>query len=374
VTNPIGHATMGRGGGAQPISREDPGRRGAPRDDEMSVIAVLNFLLRYRAMIVSAGLIAMVLVIGISLIVPRHYTAHASFISQTRRPPTDLSGFAAQLGLSGTFTDAGESPPFYADLIVSNEILSPVADHAYTVGNSRTPKRLADIFGIRESSPGLTHEATVRRLRSLATAGVVQKTGAVNLSVRARDAGLSYQLVNAILAELNKFNVERRRTQASAERQFTEQRLAESRDELRQAEDALEQFYRDNRVSSAPHLSLQAERLNREVGLRQQLYSNMMQAYEQARIEEVRDTPLISIVERPTVPVSPDSRNILQRGIIGLVVGIAIGVLLALFRYGVSESGAGEAERLREFQRLRSEMVDDVLHPWRPIRRMVRTK
>ena len=365
MANPAGHPA-GSGRGPAPLS---PPRTNPPGSDDLSVITVLSFLLRYRRMIALTALIFVVAVVIVSLVIPRRYTATASFISQTRRNLTEMSGIAAQIGLLTGANEAGQSPAFYADLVLSDEILLPTVDARYVTPGSPTPRTLAEVYGIDEGNEAKKRDEAVKRLRKKTDAKVVQKTGAVDLKVTAESPQLAFQLLSNMLREINTFNVERRRTQASAERQFTEERLRQARAELRRAEDALEQFYRDNRDRSSPHLSLQQDRLTREVSLRQQLYSTMMQTHEQARIEEVRDTPLISVVKRPAVPVKPDSRNLLVRIIVAFIVGTMIGFVLALLRNGFDQTSAGEAERLRELQRLRSEMLDDLLHPWRSIRR-----
>jgi uncharacterized protein involved in exopolysaccharide biosynthesis len=93
--------------------------------------------------------------------------------------------------------------------------------------------------------------------------------------------------------------------------------------EKRQAEDELQAFLQRNRdFRSSPQLSFAYDRLADNVSLRQQLYTAVAQAYEQARIEEVRDTPVITVVEAPMLPARPDPRPFFR--------AIAATVLLAL--------------------------------------------
>ena len=69
--------------------------------------------------------------------------------------------------------------------------------------------------------------------------------------------------------------------------------------------------------------------------MRQQLYTTLSEAYNQARIDEVRNTPALTIIEPPREPAEPDSRLLLLRALIGLVGGAAVGVILSLVRPGL---------------------------------------
>ena len=126
-----------------------------------------------------------------------------------------------------------------------------------------------------------------------------------------------------MIAQVDSFNLKSRQSQASAERRFTERRVAEAQAEARQAQDELQAFLQRNRdFRSSSQLNFAYERLADNVSLRQQIYTSVAQAYEQARIEEVRDTPVITLVEAPMLPARPDSRPFGR--------AIAAGVLLSL--------------------------------------------
>src|SRR3712207_7894583 len=53
-------------------------------------------------------------------------------------------------------------------------------------------------------------------------------------------------------------------------------------------------YQRNRDYRNSPELTFQQERLSREVSRVQQLYGRLSEAYEQAKIEEVRDTPVRS--------------------------------------------------------------------------------
>jgi uncharacterized protein involved in exopolysaccharide biosynthesis len=58
----------------------------------------------------------------------------------------------------------------------------------------------------------------------------------------------------------------------------------------------------------------------------------MVQAHETARLDEVRDTPLLTVIDAPRAPLAPDSRQRVLRGLMGIFVGTAIGLALTWAR------------------------------------------
>jgi uncharacterized protein involved in exopolysaccharide biosynthesis len=117
--------------------------------------------------------------------------------------------------------------------------------------------------------------------------------------------------------------------------------MQELRDELREVEDRLERFHKQNRVVQSPELVFQRDRLSREVGMRQQVYGTMVQAFEQARIDEVRDTPVISRVLEPTLPDRPSGPGPVRLAAYGLVTGATAAALFALFSARRKPAGGG---------------------------------
>jgi uncharacterized protein involved in exopolysaccharide biosynthesis len=337
------------------------------RDDEVSLLGILNVILLYRR------LIAAVMVLGIAggllaaAIGGRQYVAVATFMPQTRSLTTNVSGLAAQFGLNVPAGDPGQTPQFYIDLLKSRQILRDAAETQYSVPRAVGTARmtLVDLYGRPQSNAPSRREDAIAVLANQVTAKV-RPTGVVDLTVRSDDASLAQQIAAKLLALLNQFNLERRQSQAAAERRFAERRLAEVRRELQDAEFALQSFLQGNRqLSNSPALEFGRERLARDVAMRQQVYTTLMQSYEQAKLDEVRDTPVITVIEAPEVPIAPQPLGLLKHGLIGALLGLSFGMMLAFARhYFVSVSGDLSDEGA-EFSTLRADTVSDLKHPWR---------
>ena len=91
-----------------------------------------------------------------------------------------------------------------------------------------------------------------------------------------------------------------------------------------------------------PQLALRDQRLLRSVDLRQQLYVNLSTSYEQARIEEFRDTPSITVVDPPRTPYSKASPKRRLIVIAAAALGLFVGLAVALLRQSVGTLGDEE--------------------------------
>ncbi|HET6578884.1 MAG TPA: Wzz/FepE/Etk N-terminal domain-containing protein [Gemmatimonadales bacterium] len=347
-----------------PVEPTEPG--------EVSLLAIVNVLLRHRGLIAGTALLLAIVVSGVILLLPRTFTAESTLTPQSRRMTSNLSGLAAQFGLALPGADAGQSPAFYADLLSSHQILGQVVDTKFEYPSDTGVVRgtLVQIYRAKGDTPPLRRDAAIRRLAENVDATTVQKTGVIELAVQARHPVLAQLISQRLIALLDQYNLHTRQSQAAAERRFTEQRLDEVRRDLRAAEDALQRFLQRNRdYRNSPELAFEQERLKREVSLEQQLYSTLAEAFEQAKIEEVRDTPVITVVEPPEAPVRPDPRGLLQKGLLALVLGALLGMALAIGHAYAVNARSLRAHEASEFERLRHDAFQDLTRPWRPLSR-----
>ncbi len=343
---------------------------------EFSLAGLMRVLLSRRRLIIGIAL-ALAFVTGIlGLLTARTWTSAATFMPQTRRTPAaGLSGLAAQLGISVPTLDAGQGPAFYADFVTSRTMLGALADTTFDIPGDAgpVPTSLADVYRATGATDARRRDALIRKLSARITAVPMLKTGVVRVRVAAPNPELARQMTSFILDRLNWFNLVTRQSQAGAERRFMEGRLDEAREELRTAEDRLQGFLQRNReYRNSPELSFQQERLAREVQMRQQVYTSLAQAYEQAKIEEVRDTPVLTVVEAPEVPARPDRRGALRATIVALFSGGLLGALIAILLAALERERAGSAGDMLAVEAELRALRGELRRPWLLLRRGTR--
>jgi uncharacterized protein involved in exopolysaccharide biosynthesis len=343
-----------------------------PAEDEpVALLGIANAVLRRRRALVTTAA-ALALAVGLlSFFSGARYTSTLAFAPQGRRSMSNLAGLAAQFGLSLPSADATQVPQFYVDLLNSYSVLGAIVDAPFDVqtDTGRARGTLIALYHAEGRTPALAREEAIRELKRQLSASPSQKTGVVKVTVRSLSPELARAIGQQALEQLNKFNLASRTTLASAERAFTEQRRDESRKALRDAEESLRNFRVTNRsTTGSPVLELEADRLEREVALRQQLYTALSTAFEQARIEEVRDTPVISVVERPTLPVQRDPRGTVGKAVGAFLAVLVLGMVWLVLRDRWETSLAGRApapDDQAEFQALMRATLADLRRPWR---------
>jgi uncharacterized protein involved in exopolysaccharide biosynthesis len=339
----------------------------------------LAAILRHRRAIVGCGVLTAFVVGVVVLMRPRTYTASASVLPMTSRSGGNLAGLAASLGFNLSGTDLNQSPSFYADLATTPTILLPVVEHPFRGADTTAPAiTLQDAYAVKAKAPALRRELAVQALKRDLHVSLNARTGVVRLEVTLKDPLLARDVVLQILEQIGEYNLSRRQSQAGAERRFTEQRTAEARDELTQAEDRLRDFLRTNRdTRNSPDLRFEQQRLERVTALRQQIYTTLASAYEQARIEEVRDTPVLTVVEPPRAPAQPDGRGVFFKVLLSLLAGGLAAVFAVLARESLASldrGGMAAGPDAAELGRLWAGAREDLRHPLRAVLSIVQVR
>jgi len=340
-------------------------------EQAVSLLSLVNVLLRRRWLIAVCTLIGLLLSGRSKVFSDRTYTSTTSFVPAAARAPSNLSGLAAQLGIGVQAGDPSQSPQFYVELLTSREVLRPVVLQKVSV---KTPTgivatNLVEWYGLNEKAPENATSEAINELRNRLDIKTSFKTGIVTMKATDASPLIAQEINRRLLEQVSLFNEGRRQQRAAAEREFTASQLAESDAQLRTAERRMSDFLELNREFRAPKLALERERLQRDVLMRQELYTATAQAYQQVKIEELRNAPSISIIEPPELPVVGNARGLAKSIVLGALVGFMIGVLLAILREYFLKTQAVRPEEGREFRALKRALWSDLRSPLSAMRR-----
>jgi tyrosine-protein kinase Etk/Wzc len=333
---------------------------GGPPPPSLTLFQVMGFLLRSRNLIVLTALAGLVLTATVTLLLPRSWTARAAFVAESDNQAAEaLATLAGQIGVVVPNQDPNDSPEFYRDLILSRSILTAVAEAPITLGDKRGLPEILDVSPYRDASP---EDEAARVLRDeIVSVATSRQSGLVTISAKTRWPEVSTHIVRSIVDEVNAFNIDARQSRATNERRFLEERLKVARDSLEAAKAVLVSFLETNRaLRDSPLLQMQRDDFRQAVALREGVVSSLAQAYEQVRLREVRDIPVISIVEPPLPPVRPDRRLLVYKAILGLALGALMGMMLAVGREIASAGRSTGQEDFLEVEGEWRELVKDV--------------
>ena len=314
---------------------------GPPAADEIRLLDFLGILLRQWKLTAGVPLLFGVAAGLASLVLPKTYGAEAKFVPEAKQPglslPSGLASLAgAQLGLSLGGSQYG--PDFYAQLVTSRNILDTLllTPFAVSARDNVARRRLVDILPVKGITEAKRLDRGERKLRESISTSVALGTGVVTLRVELRDPVLAASVANEILAQLQRFNTQTRQLQARERRRFAGERAAEAATELAAAEDALKAFLEQNlRYEESPRLRFEYDRRQRQITLAQESYLSLRREYDRARIDEVNDTPVLTIID----PALPPQRVAWPQPwlfiLVALLVGAMVGVTGALGRDAV---------------------------------------
>ena len=338
------------------LAIEEPG-------DQLSLLDLVSIVFTRRRVVLLSAVLGGVIAAVPVLTKPYEYKATASFMPQSSDAgKSGLAALAGSFGISVPTGNQAQSPQFYAELMSSRAVLAPISKDTFTVVELNGARHtVASLFELTGLSAERQRELSVEILAGSMRSDVNKVTGTVKITVTTPWRSVSLFLVDALIKQVNAFNLQTRQFQATDERRFVEGRLVIASESLKAAEDRMEQFLEGNRrILDAPQLTFARDRLQRDVMLNQQVAASLAQSLEDARIREVRDTPVISVLEPPMVQSTPESRGRLRRGIIGLLLGGLAGAILVVLSEMLARRRAAGDPQIERLVGMLAELKHDV--------------
>ncbi|MEQ1832360.1 MAG: hypothetical protein ABL977_04830 [Candidatus Eisenbacteria bacterium] len=338
-----------------------------------------RFVAAFRARIrVHAGIVgaAALLAAGLSLLLPNWYRGESTLL-----PPTEggesgfglLAGMIQTSALNNLGLTTTSTPSDVFGEILKSRLLSEAAIHRF--GLEQIYKRK----GIDRNVQEFQRHLGVR----------VNAAGLLNVSFEDRDAQRAADVTNFLVAELDRFNVETYKTRGKRLRQFLEARVGEVQQQLVAAEERLQEYERRNRVVSSAetdaahgvsdilaqkfnletqrayvrtytspgntelmNIERQLDALNSEIGklpevkkagarlaldveMQRKLLVLMTAQFEDARMQETRDTPTVTVLDvasKPQLKVRPLRAVIVAAAAFAALLGCAAWTATTLSR------------------------------------------
>ncbi len=324
--------------------------------ERRTVFPILEALVSRPRLVFGLPLLAAGLTSIAVLLMKPTYAATASFVAENpaqSRLPAGFTGLASQFGVN-LAAEASRSPAFYADLLRSREILGEVLAAKIPGSQSSDSITVYELYHITGSTAERRLDEGIKALRNRITLAVDQRTSIVRATVEAPYPIAARDVLQLLLDRLADFNVHTRQSTAGERRKFIEGRVTTSEQQLQAAEQALRTFYERNRQwQSSPQLRFEEQRLNRQVAVQQELYLNLRREYEAARIEEVNNTPVLTIIDHPAVPgrrIRPQRTiSVLLVTFVVLILASALAIILQQHQDLLA---SGDPEYLRFHQRV----------------------
>jgi uncharacterized protein involved in exopolysaccharide biosynthesis len=229
---------------------------------------------------------------------------------------------------------------FYPRLVQSSWFLSRLAQTEVEPGMTLMQMLYGEPLP-RDPAERQRHtDEALRRLARRVYVALDDRANVFSLEVRMPSRSVADAAITRGVELLTEFDTQVRRSRASVYRRFVEERADSARRELAAAEDSLTAFLAQNRTyEQSPHLRLAYQRLDRRVALRQEVFLTLTRALEQARLDELREAPVLTVVDPPRVRwrrVEPRRRQVV---LVAAGIGVTVVLLLELVPTGMLPSG-----------------------------------
>jgi uncharacterized protein involved in exopolysaccharide biosynthesis len=280
---------------------------------------ILSLLWQSRKFICIVTGAITILAIIISLILPETFKSTAVLLPDTDKSKLGLGGSLSSLAAIAGVNVGGEESVvrLYPTILKSESVLRTVIYSKYKTKEYSDSVNLIQYWNIKEKNPERDYEVALLNLRTILDVAMDLKTVVLTMSMETEEPQLSADILNNTICVADKFIRTQRNTNALEQRKWIEARLVEVKADLSKAENALKEFREKNRmVSSSPQLLLDQERLMREVQINTVMYTELKKQYELVKIEEIRTTPIINVMDYGRAAAKKESP---KRSIIVLV-------------------------------------------------------
>jgi uncharacterized protein involved in exopolysaccharide biosynthesis len=313
----------------------------------VDALTLLTPLIERRSLIIVSSIILALLAGGYAAMTPRKFKAELSLTPVVNnKSGTSLSGLAA---IAGATLNTGYqlTPARMVELLKSRAVLAGVGRSTLPSGRETVMDKL-----VGEKYTRNDEEEIAKRLDRLLSVLTNKETGTIAVAVQYQDSGLARVIAARIVDSASQKFVRTSKAQAQQLRIAQEGRVEAARNQLAAAEERRREFNFANRaVPSFSAISVDRERLNREVNFAEQVYTQAVTDRESAYARELEATPTV-VVQDPLPPVLPKVRKriVMKTVIAGFVslVLLSIGVLVVEYlrrRMSVSDS---ESDRFKE--------------------------
>lgn len=311
-------------------------------DDEIDLREVIkrirNFFRRvllYKKQLITFNIIFIVLLVAYTLLfMKNYYTSTIEIFPDSRDKSSGLASLAALAGVSVP-GGGGTNIDLFEKIIKSETLIEKLSKFKFYSKEKKDSLTLYEIFKIKKDEKLPKDEAERKRflqLYEILTGNVIQTeiekpTKVLTLSVTMNESKLSADVANTIIKLLDDYIRTQRRSYASNTRNYVERRFKEVKDSLTYFENLLVNFRERNRVLMAPELLMNEGRIRRQIEILQSVYLELTKQIEIAKIEEIKDIPVVNVKEYandPLLKAGPKrSRIILVFEFIFLIMTVA---------------------------------------------------
>jgi uncharacterized protein involved in exopolysaccharide biosynthesis len=294
---------------------------------QIDLFTVAGYLLKHKRLIAIAVLAAIVVSGLICVMQPETYVSRASILPSGKTDKLDKLKELA--GLGGSVAGDENSSTLFPVILRSNLILDAVIDKSYSFrrDGQTTTGTLRDYF------QNQNQDLLRRSLVSMTDINEDIGTGVIYVSVISNSPRFSQALLQNYLDELEAYNLEKRQSRAKENVVYLERELKTGAEKLAQAEDNLEAYQMANRdwdITTDPEVIMSILRFRRDVEAKSKMHAFLMQQYEAAKLDAQKDTPIVCLLDSPSLPTIKSGPHIISTVLVSGLVALICSIMIVV--------------------------------------------
>ena len=268
-----------------------------------------------------------------------------------------LAGIASQFGVNVPMESSADlsSPSLYPELLKSRTFSEQILDKEFFSEAYGKKLSLLKILTHGEEPPKHGRDTLVTQAAEILNSDYFVfikdiKSPVSIIEVKASNPLFAKELADVVLSELEALSRYFKTKKVNEKISFIENRIFSVEGDLKRSEKILKDFNERNRQVSSPALQLEEERLQRNVEVQKGIYLTLKQQLELAKIEEIQETSIFQVLDRPQVAISQSNKNVKNSVILAGIFGIGMGVLFAFVRSYFNSNNIDERKKFRRIK------------------------
>jgi|GEM_PF-272750 len=279
-----------------------------------------------------------------------------------------LAGLASQFGVNIPMESSADlsSPSLYPELLRSRTFAEKILDKKFYTKKFGKELHLLAILTHGDKKQKISRDKLIAKAVVLLNDEYLafdqdSKSTFSIIKVTAPEPQFAKELADVVLAELESLNRYYKSQTVSEKTSFIENRIAAVKGDLEKSEKSLKDFNERNRQASSPSLLLELGRLERNVEIQEGVFLTLKQQLELAKIEEVQETSIVQVLDKPQVSLKPSNKNIILSIILSGILGIGLGIMIGFIRSYADNSDIDERKKLRRVKHLFKKKIKDII-------------
>jgi len=305
-------------------------------EDTISLTDIMLTLARYlKVIIITPTILCTLTIIYVLFFTKPVYTSTSKIMSSSSGGSgiSQAAGLAAQFGINIP-NGQSEQQWVYPEIIKSRTLARAILKQKFDTHEFGPQKSLLQILTYGNDEPEFNLDTleimAVDNLLNMIDIFEDKITSILTLSINALDPKLATEINKVLIEELDAHQQKYNKAKTSDTKQFIEERILNTENELMAAEENLKVFRdRNRRIENSPALQLEQQRLGREVTVLMGVFTTLKQQLETTKIEEVKESNYVVVLDPPEIPLKSSKPNKRLMVVLAGIMGISFGMVLA---------------------------------------------